>query len=101
MLTLHQSYEVQASILEYLKSTYGFLERAVAEAFECFVTDEQNTSWNMIWRGTGSLCFLQPSQKDHDKGEMALIYVAMTRAIHVLQVSGVGERCELLKFQTL
>jgi len=41
MLTLHQSYEVQASILEYLKATYGFRERAVAQAFERFVTDER------------------------------------------------------------
>jgi len=38
-------------------------------------------------------------RKDHDKGEMALIYVAMTRAIHMLLVSGVGERSGVLKFQ--
>jgi hypothetical protein len=41
MLSLHQAYEVQASILEYLKATYGFRERAVAQAFERFVADER------------------------------------------------------------
>jgi DEAD/DEAH box helicase domain-containing protein len=41
MLTLHQAYEVQASIFEYLKATYGFRERAVAQAFEQFINDEQ------------------------------------------------------------
>lgn len=41
MLTLHQAYEVQASILEYLRATYGFRERKVAEAFEKFITDER------------------------------------------------------------
>ena len=41
MLTLHQAYEVQASIFEYLKATYGFRERVVAQAFEQFINDEQ------------------------------------------------------------
>ncbi|MBL7791125.1 MAG: DEAD/DEAH box helicase [Saprospiraceae bacterium] len=42
MLPLHQAYEVQASTLEYLKATYGFRERALAQAFERFVTDERD-----------------------------------------------------------
>jgi len=33
-----------------------------------------------------------PAQREHDKRELALIYVAMTRAIHVLHVTGVGEK---------
>lgn len=41
MLTLQQSYEVRASILEYLKATYGFKEKAVAKAFKILVEDEQ------------------------------------------------------------
>lgn len=41
MLTLHQAYEVQSSILEYLKATYGFREREVARAFERFISDER------------------------------------------------------------
>lgn len=42
MLSLQQAYEVQASILEYLKATFTFREKGVGEAFRQFVEDEQN-----------------------------------------------------------
>lgn len=35
-------------------------------------------------------------QKEHEKRELALIYVAMTRAIHVLELTGVGEKSRFL-----
>ncbi len=39
MLALQQAYEIQASILEYLKATFGFKDREVGEAFYKFLTD--------------------------------------------------------------
>lgn len=41
MLSLQQAYEVRASILEYLKATFTFKEKAVGDAFLRFVEDEQ------------------------------------------------------------
>lgn len=41
MLPLQQAYEVQHSILEYLKATFSFKDRAVHEAFYRFVTDRE------------------------------------------------------------
>lgn len=38
----------------------------------------------------------EKQQKAFDKRELSLIYVAMTRAVHVLGVSGVGVKSELL-----
>lgn len=35
-------------------------------------------------------------QKEHEKRELALIYVAMTRAIYVLELTGVGEKSRFL-----
>lgn len=35
-------------------------------------------------------------KQEHNKSELALIYVAMTRAIHLLQVTGVGMRSDLV-----
>ncbi|MCB9304801.1 MAG: DEAD/DEAH box helicase [Lewinellaceae bacterium] len=37
-------------------------------------------------------------QKEHDQRELALIYVAMTRAVHTLDISGVGEKSGVLPF---
>lgn len=42
MLPLQQAYEVQHSILEYLKATFSFKDRAVHEAFYRFVTDSED-----------------------------------------------------------
>ena len=39
MLPLQQAYEVRASILEYLKATYSFKDKAVGQAFSRFVED--------------------------------------------------------------
>jgi DEAD/DEAH box helicase domain-containing protein len=41
MLPLQQAYEVQHSILEYLKATFSFKDQAVHEAFYRFVTDSE------------------------------------------------------------
>ncbi len=41
MLSLQQAYEVRASIIEYLKATFTFKEKAVGEAFLKFVEDKQ------------------------------------------------------------
>lgn len=42
MLSLQQSYEVRASIIEYLKATFSFKEKEVGEAFLRFIEDEEN-----------------------------------------------------------
>jgi DEAD/DEAH box helicase domain-containing protein len=42
MLPLQQAYEVQHSILEYLKATFSFKDKAVHEAFYKFVTDPED-----------------------------------------------------------
>lgn len=42
MLPLQQAYEVQHSILEYLKATFSFKDKAVHEAFYKFVTDAED-----------------------------------------------------------
>jgi DEAD/DEAH box helicase domain-containing protein len=42
MLPLQQAYEVQHSILEYLKATFSFKDKTVHEAFYKFVTDEED-----------------------------------------------------------
>ncbi len=42
MLPLQQAYEVKHSILEYLKSTFGFKDKALHEAFYKFVTDAED-----------------------------------------------------------
>ncbi len=39
MLPLHQANEIKYSILEYLKATFSFKERAVHEAFYKFIND--------------------------------------------------------------
>ncbi len=41
MLSLQQAYEVKASILEYLKATFGFREQVVEQAFNDFINDEK------------------------------------------------------------
>ncbi|MFN9112806.1 MAG: DEAD/DEAH box helicase [Bacteroidota bacterium] len=41
MLPLQQAYEVQHSILEYLKATFGFKDREVHDAFYRFITDPE------------------------------------------------------------
>lgn len=41
MLPLQQAYEVQHSILEYLKATFSFKDRLVHDAFYQFITDKQ------------------------------------------------------------
>jgi DEAD/DEAH box helicase domain-containing protein len=42
MLPLQQAYEVQHSILEYLKATFSFKDKAVHEAFYNFVSDKED-----------------------------------------------------------
>ena len=42
MLPLQQAYEVQHSILEYLKATFSFKDKTVHEAFYKFVTDAED-----------------------------------------------------------
>lgn len=42
MLPLQQAYEIQHSILEYLKATFSFKDRAVHEAFYRFVSDSED-----------------------------------------------------------
>jgi DEAD/DEAH box helicase domain-containing protein len=42
MLPLQQAYEVQHSILEYLKATFSFKDKTVHEAFYKFVTDKED-----------------------------------------------------------
>jgi len=42
MLPLQQAYEVQHSILEYLKATFSFKDKTVHEAFYKFVSDEED-----------------------------------------------------------
>ena len=42
MLPLQQAYEVQHSILEYLKATFSFKDKAVHEAFYKFVNDTED-----------------------------------------------------------
>lgn len=42
MLPLQQAYEVKHSILEYLKATFSFKDKAVHEAFYHFITDDKN-----------------------------------------------------------
>jgi DEAD/DEAH box helicase domain-containing protein len=42
MLPLQQAYEVQHSILEYLKATFSFKDKAVHKAFYKFVTDAED-----------------------------------------------------------
>src|SRR5665647_26632 len=42
MLPLQQAYEVKYSILEYLKATFSFKDKAVHEAFYKFVNDNDN-----------------------------------------------------------
>jgi len=42
MLSLQQSYEVRASIIEYLKAAFSFKEKAVGEAFFRLIEDEEN-----------------------------------------------------------
>ncbi len=42
MLPLQQAYEVKHSILEYLKATFSFKDKAVHEAFYRFVTDAED-----------------------------------------------------------
>ena len=42
MLPLQQAYEVQHSILEYLKATFSFKDRTVHAAFYKFVTDAED-----------------------------------------------------------
>ena len=42
MLSLQQAYEVKASIIEYLKATFGFSEQEVTQAFNEFITNEQD-----------------------------------------------------------
>ena len=42
MLSLQQSYEVRASIIEYLKATFSFKEKEVGEAFLRFIEDGEN-----------------------------------------------------------
>jgi len=42
MLPLQQAYEVQHSILEYLKATFSFKDKTVHEAFYKFVTDGED-----------------------------------------------------------
>ncbi|HPN71221.1 MAG TPA: DEAD/DEAH box helicase, partial [Saprospiraceae bacterium] len=42
MLPLQQAYEVQHSILEYLKATFSFKDKSVHEAFYKFVTDAED-----------------------------------------------------------
>ena len=42
MLPLQQAYEVQNSILEYLKATFSFKDKAVHEAFYKFVTNVED-----------------------------------------------------------
>lgn len=42
MLPLQQAYEVKHSILEYLKATFSFKDKAVHEAFYNFINDEEN-----------------------------------------------------------
>ena len=42
MLSLQQSYEVRASIIEYLKATFTFKEKEVGSAFLRFIEDEEN-----------------------------------------------------------
>ena len=42
MLPLQQAYEVQYSILEYLKATFSFKDKTVHEAFYKFVTDAED-----------------------------------------------------------
>ncbi|MBL7791126.1 MAG: ATP-dependent helicase [Saprospiraceae bacterium] len=39
----------------------------------------------------------ETAQKEHDQSELALIYVAMTRAVHVLHLTGIGSRSKVLK----
>lgn len=41
MLSLQQAFEAKASIIEYLKSTFSFKEKAVGRAFYQFITDEK------------------------------------------------------------
>jgi ATP-dependent exoDNAse (exonuclease V) beta subunit len=38
----------------------------------------------------------EASKVAHDKAELALMYVAMTRAVHVLEVTGVGVKSGVL-----
>lgn len=42
MLPLQQAYEVQHSILEYLRATFSFKDKSVDEAFNHFVTDKED-----------------------------------------------------------
>jgi len=42
MLPLQQAYEVKHSIIEYLKATFSFKDKAVHDAFYKFVTDEED-----------------------------------------------------------
>jgi DEAD/DEAH box helicase domain-containing protein len=42
MLPLQQAYEVQHSILEYLKATFSFKDKTEHEAFYKFVTDAED-----------------------------------------------------------
>lgn len=37
------------------------------------------------------------TRREHDKNELALIYVAMTRAVHILHITGVGEESIILE----
>jgi hypothetical protein len=49
MLPLQQAYEVQYSILEYLKVTFSFKDKTVNEAFNKFEFDEKtNFIFNFI-----------------------------------------------------
>lgn len=40
MLPLQQAYEVKYSIIEYLKATFGFKEKAVQKSFNDFIERE-------------------------------------------------------------
>jgi len=37
LLPLQQAYEIKQSILEYLKATFGFKEKAISDAFYSFI----------------------------------------------------------------
>ncbi len=41
MLSLHQAIEIQASIIAYLKATFGFQDKKVEKAFDAFIHDPQ------------------------------------------------------------